>query len=116
MAAIGEAGHFDSALCSCLHFERRGVTGDTLPFTAGHLHPCIGPALIGIDKLSGWVGEFAGEAARHDGRVAKYCYLHIRILDAGIFGRFRCREHLGLTGDFSVAAGTDEFVGQQRGD
>ena len=92
------------------------MASNTLPFAAGHLHPCIGPALIGIDKLSGWVGEFACKAARRDGRVAKYCYLHIRIGDAVIFGRFRCREHLGFIGDFSIAAGAHELVSQQRCD
>src|SRR5438477_2208775 len=63
------------------------MTGNTLPFSVGHLHPCVGPPLIGIDALSGWVRKFACEAARRDGRVPKYCDLHIGIVDAVVFGR-----------------------------
>ena len=92
------------------------MTRNTLPLTGRRLHPCIGPALIGIDKLSGWVRKFACEAARRDGCVAKYCYLHIGIVDPVIFGRLGCREHLGLIGDFPIAAGTHELFGEQRCD
>jgi len=39
-----------------LHFYRRSLARDTLPFAAGHLHPRVGPALIKIERLSLLIG------------------------------------------------------------
>jgi hypothetical protein len=56
----------------CLRFCRRCMTGDALPFTAGHLRPGVGPALIVIKRFSRCIGALPFEASGRDGSVAKY--------------------------------------------
>src|SRR6202521_5136581 len=116
MAATMEGGHFDSALCGCLYFHWRFMTRNTLPLSVRHLHPCISPALMSIERLSRRIGALCFEDSRRDGRMAKCRYFHIFVLGAVIFGRFRCCQRLGLAGDFPIAPRTNELVGQQRGD
>ena len=53
------------------------MAGDMLPFSARHLHPCVGPALINIEWLSRRIGTLSFEAARRNGGIAKRCYFHI---------------------------------------
>ena len=52
MAAIGEGGHFDSALCGSLHFHWRAMTRNALPLSVRHFHPSIGPAFILLERFS----------------------------------------------------------------
>jgi hypothetical protein len=66
------------------------MTRNTLPLSGRHFHPCIGKALMNIERLSRRIGALCLEVARRDGRTAKCCYLHIVVSDAVIFGRFRC--------------------------
>ena len=56
------------------------MTRNTLPFTAGHFHPRVGPPLIIIERLSHRIGALTFEASRCDGRIAKYRYLQIAVL------------------------------------
>jgi hypothetical protein len=56
-------------LCS-LHFDRRAVAGDALPFSTGHLYPSISPALVGIDWLPIRVRPFADPVSGCDGSLA----------------------------------------------
>lgn len=88
------------------------MTRNTLPLSVRHLHPCIGKALMNIERLSRRIGALCLEVARRDGRTAKCCYLHIVVSDAVIFGRFRCCKRLGLAGDFPIAPRIYELVGQ----
>ena len=56
MAAIGGGRPHESSVLRRLHFYRRRMTRHTLPFTAGHLHPRVGPPLIIIERLSHRIG------------------------------------------------------------
>jgi len=60
-----------SALCARLYLYCRPLSRNTLPLTVGHLHPCIGPALMDVHRLSRRICALAFEAARRDGRIAK---------------------------------------------
>jgi len=92
------------------------MTRNTLPLTAGHFHPRIGPALMNIHRLSRRIGTLGTEDPRRDGRIAKYRYLHTFVLGTDIFSRFGCGQRLGLACDFSIARRIHELVRQQRGD
>src|SRR5260370_9255735 len=76
---------------------------NTLPFTAGHLHPRVGPPLIIIERLSHRIGALTFEASGRDGRIAKYRYLHIFVLGAVPFSLFVKRKRPGLVLDFPIA-------------
>src|SRR5437773_1278308 len=89
------------------------MTRNTLPLTVGHLNPCIGKALSNIETLSRSIGALTLESSRGDCRIAKYRHLHVVVIDAGIFGRFRCCQRLGLIVDFPITAGGYELVSEQ---
>lgn len=90
------------------------MSRNTLPFSVRHLHPCISPALTSVHRLPGVIGALSCEAARRDGRIAKYRYLHIVVRGTVIFGGFCSCQRLGLARDFPVRPRTDELVSQQR--
>jgi hypothetical protein len=92
------------------------MTCDTLPLSAGHFHPRIGPALINYKRLSRPIGPLTIEASRGDGRIPKDCYFQIRILGIVKFGCFNYCQCLGLGGDFPLAPCIHELVGQQWGE
>jgi hypothetical protein len=104
------------ALMRCLHFYWRRLTRNTLPFTAGHLHPRVGPPLIIIiERLSHRIGAFTFEASGRDGRIAEYRHLQILVLGAIPFRVFVKRKRPGLVADFPIGLRNHDFVGQQRG-
>src|SRR6202521_2933420 len=106
----------ESSVVRCLHFYWRRMTRNTLPFTAGHLHPRVGPPLISIERLSHRIGALTFEASGRDGRFAKYRYLHIVVLGAVPLSLFVKRERPGLVVDFPIGLRNHDLVGQQRRD
>jgi hypothetical protein len=91
----------------CLHLYWRRVTRNTLPFTAGHLHPRVGPPLIIIiERLSHRIGAFTFEASGRDGRIAEYRHLHILVLGAIPFRVFVKRKRPALSLTFPSASVT----------
>ena len=92
------------------------MTRNTLPLSARHFHPRIGPAFMKIERLSRLIGTLGVEDACGDGRITKYRYLHIFVLGTDIFGRFRVCQRLGFVPDFPIAPRNHELVGHQRGD
>jgi hypothetical protein len=92
------------------------MTRNTLPFTAGHLHPRVGPPLIIIERLSHRIGALTFEASGRDGRIAKYRYLHIILLGAVPFSVFVKGKRPGLIVDFPIGLRNHDLVGQQRRD
>jgi hypothetical protein len=55
------------------------VASDALPFSIGHLHPGISPALVGINRLPILVRPFACPVSGRDGRVPEYRYLYEKL-------------------------------------
>ena len=92
------------------------MTRNTLPLSARHFHPRIGPAFMSIERLSRLIGALSVEDACGDGRITKYRYLDIFVLGTVIFGRFRVCQRLSFVPDFPIAPRNHELVGQQRGD
>jgi hypothetical protein len=92
------------------------MTGGTLPFTAGHLRPGVGPALIVIKRFSRCIGALPFEASGRDGSVAKYGDLHIGVLGAVPFCFLVKCKYPSFVEDFSVGLGDRNFVGDWRSD
>jgi hypothetical protein len=106
----------ESSVARCLHFSWRRLTRNTLPFTAGHLHPRVGPPLIIIERLPHLIGALAFEASSRDGSVAKHRYLHIVVVGAVPFSAFVKGKRPGLVADFPVGFRNHDLVSQQRRD
>src|SRR5713226_3950746 len=104
------ANSIQRCACGYLYLYERAMTRNTLPLSVRHLHPCIRPALMNIERLSRSIGALSREAARRDGRIAKCRYFHIVDFGAVIFGGFRVCQRLGLSGDFSIVPRIHELV------
>ena len=61
----------------CSHWDWRGIDCSTLPLSAWHLHPSMGPTFVYLERLSRWVRAFTGEISRRHDRFAKYRSLHV---------------------------------------
>jgi hypothetical protein len=72
-------------MSSCLHFDSRGMSRNTLPLSVWHLHPRVGPALIFIKRLTRCIGPLAFEASGRAGCMAKNGNLHIVVLRTDVF-------------------------------
>jgi hypothetical protein len=90
------------------------MTRNTLPFTAGHLHPRVGPTLIIIERLSHRIGALTFEASGRNGRIAKHRYLHIIVLSAVPFSLFVKGKRPCLVVDFPIGVRNHDLIGQQR--
>ncbi len=62
------------------------MSRNTLPLSARHLYPSIGPPFVGIHRFSGRIGARGFKDARRYGPIAKYRYLYIFLVGTGIFG------------------------------
>src|SRR5262245_40734781 len=71
-----------------LHFYWRNMAGNTLPLSARHLHPSIGPAHMFIHRLSRRIGALRFGGSRRDSRIAEYGDFDILVLDTAVLCRF----------------------------
>ena len=53
------------------------MSRNTLPLSARHLYPSIGPPFVGIHRFSGRIGARGFKDARRYGPIAKYRYFYI---------------------------------------
>src|ERR1019366_5092083 len=86
-----------------LHFDRRAVAHDALPFSTVHLDPSISPALMGIDRLALVFRPFADPVSGCGGPFPEYGYRHIADLIFRPLCRFDTRERLGFASHLSAA-------------
>src|ERR1035441_7594127 len=93
-----------------LHFDRRAVAGNALPFSTGHLNPSVSPALVSIDCLPLVVRPFADPVSGCDSCFPEYGYLHIANLVFLPLCRLNTRERFGFASHLSAAVGVDELV------
>lgn len=59
------------------HCDWRGMNRSTLPLSAGHLHPSMGPTLVYLKRLSRCIRTLTMKISRRHDRFAKYRRLHI---------------------------------------
>src|SRR5437667_2693310 len=111
-----EGGHFGSALCGCLRLYGRSLACNTLPLSARHLHPGIGPANIHVKRLTRCIGPFTLEVSRRYGRIAKNGDFQVGVAGSVPFHRLQFGQRLDPASYFPIAARTHELVGQQRGE
>jgi hypothetical protein len=59
-------------VCIGSHCDWRRMICNTLPLSAGHLHPGMGPTLVYLERLSRCINALTFEVSRRDDRIAKY--------------------------------------------
>ena len=64
--------HLGLGSCDCSHCDWRGMNRSTLPLSAGHLHPSMGPTLVYPKRLSRCIRALTTEISGHHDRFAKY--------------------------------------------
>jgi hypothetical protein len=96
-------------------FDWRRIACNTLPLTAGHLNPRVGPSFMYLKGLSRCICALTSEISGRYNCVTEYCQVHFFDSDKRPFCIFTAFQCLGLVGDFSIALRNQNLVCHQRG-